>query len=72
MKFSQFSVECFVSVVARRNYSFMNSTLFNNTPSDSRCSIPLPAYDPMNDPHLLEYFERRFGQIQRTSKVFII
>jgi hypothetical protein len=47
----------------------MNSTIFNNAPSDSRCTVPLPPYDPMNDPHLLEYFERRFGNIQRISKV---
>ncbi|XP_063398724.1 lipoxygenase homology domain-containing protein 1-like isoform X1 [Mytilus trossulus] len=51
----------------RRNYSYMNSTLFNNTPSDSRCTIPLPSYDPMNDPHLLDYFERRFVSVQRTA-----
>lgn len=35
---------------------------------DVRSSIPLPPYHAMNDPHLYEYFERRFGQIQTAAR----
>ncbi|XP_033751254.1 lipoxygenase homology domain-containing protein 1-like isoform X2 [Pecten maximus] len=28
---------------------------------------PFPPYDPLNDPHLTEYFDRRFGLIQAAS-----
>ncbi|KAL4225448.1 Lipoxygenase y domain-containing protein 1 [Mactra antiquata] len=29
---------------------------------------PLPPYDPLGDPHLAEYFERRFGAIQAVAR----
>ena len=32
-------------------------------------SAPLPSYDPLIDPHLTEYFERRFGAIQSVARV---
>ncbi|XP_078332217.1 lipoxygenase homology domain-containing protein 1-like isoform X5 [Crassostrea virginica] len=35
---------------------------------DIRSSMPLPPYHAMNDPHLYEYFERRFGQIQVAAR----
>lgn len=32
---------------------------------------PIPPYDPLGDPHLAEYFERRFGAIQSVARVCI-
>ena len=34
-------------------------------------SMPLPPYESLEDPHLNEYFERRFGSIQYVSRVSI-
>ncbi|XP_053384453.1 lipoxygenase homology domain-containing protein 1-like isoform X6 [Mercenaria mercenaria] len=31
-------------------------------------SYPIPPYDPLGDPHLTEYFERRFGAIQSVAR----
>ena len=35
-------------------------------------SMPLPPYESLEDPHLHEYFERRFGNIQYVARVSII
>ena len=43
--------------------AFVNSTLGYPRVENGR-SIPIPSYEPMNDPHLNEYFERRFGIMQ--------
>lgn len=43
--------------------AFVNSTLGYPRIENGK-SIPIPAYDPLNDPHLVEYFERRFGVLQ--------
>ena len=32
-------------------------------------STPLPPYESLEDPHLAEYFERRFGNIQYVARV---
>ena len=43
--------------------AFVNSTLGYPRVENGN-SVPIPSYDPLNDPHLVEYFERRFGSIQ--------
>ncbi|GFN87704.1 fibronectin type iii domain-containing protein 1 [Plakobranchus ocellatus] len=48
---------------ARKMEAFVNSTLGYPRVENGN-SIPIPSYDPLNDPHLVEYFERRFGSIQ--------
>lgn len=48
---------------ARKTEAFINSTLGYPRVENGR-SAPLPSYDPMLDPHLNEYFERRFGLMQ--------
>ena len=34
--------------------------------------MPLPPYESLEDPHLHEYFERRFGNIQYVARVSIL
>lgn len=53
---------CLIFLAARR----IESVYSRN--GDVRSSIPLPPYHAMNDPHLYEYFERRFGQIQTAAR----
>nr|KAG5694178.1 hypothetical protein BaRGS_016024 [Batillaria attramentaria] len=43
--------------------AFVNSTLGYPRVENGK-SIPIPSYDPLMDPHLVEYFERRFGTLQ--------
>lgn len=55
---------------ARKVQAFFDSTLGYPRPNDGP-AIPLPAYDPLSDPHLTEYFYRRFGTIQRDARVSV-
>ncbi|XP_012940984.2 lipoxygenase homology domain-containing protein 1, partial [Aplysia californica] len=48
---------------ARKMEAFINSTLGYPRVENGH-SVPIPSYDPLNDPHLSEYFERRFNSIQ--------
>uniref|UniRef100_K1R2V2 Lipoxygenase-like protein domain-containing protein 1 n=1 Tax=Magallana gigas TaxID=29159 RepID=K1R2V2_MAGGI len=51
-----------------RPYSARRMESVYSRNGDVRSSIPLPPYHAMNDPHLYEYFERRFGQIQTAAR----
>ena len=58
----------------RTRQSFVRSALGYPEVQRGR-STPLPPYESLEDPHLNEYFERRFGNIQyvaRVSAVFSI
>ncbi|XP_048241483.1 lipoxygenase homology domain-containing protein 1-like isoform X2 [Haliotis rufescens] len=57
------SVSRFAPFAARKTEAFMNSSLGYPVPDGGK-SYPLPNYTPLNDPHLVEYFERRFGTLQ--------
>ncbi|CAL1540467.1 unnamed protein product [Lymnaea stagnalis] len=48
---------------ARKMAAFINSALGYPRVENGQ-TVPIPSYDPLNDPHLVEYFERRFGSIQ--------
>ncbi|KAK7479808.1 hypothetical protein BaRGS_00028988 [Batillaria attramentaria] len=48
---------------SRKMEAFVNSTLGYPRVENGK-SIPIPSYDPLMDPHLVEYFERRFGTLQ--------
>ena len=55
----------------RMRQGFVNSSL--GYPQVERGkSMPLPPYESLEDPHLNEYFERRFGSIQYVSRVSIL
>ncbi|XP_076450682.1 LOW QUALITY PROTEIN: lipoxygenase homology domain-containing protein 1-like [Babylonia areolata] len=47
----------------RKMEAFVNSTLGYPRVENGK-SVPIPSYDPMLDPHLVDYFESRFGQMQ--------
>lgn len=41
----------------------LNDSVFYNTPAGVANSAPLPSYDALNDPHLAEYFTRKFAYV---------
>lgn len=52
---------------SRQREGFVRKTL--GYPEVQRgASAPIPPYDPLIDPHLSEYFERRFGAIQSVAR----
>ncbi|XP_059150632.1 lipoxygenase homology domain-containing protein 1-like isoform X2 [Physella acuta] len=60
------SVSRHAPYAARKMESFINSALGYPRVEGGKV-VPIPSYDPLNDPHLVEYFERRFGSIQTES-----
>ncbi|KAL8614281.1 hypothetical protein ACOMHN_007619 [Nucella lapillus] len=48
---------------ARKAEAFVNSTLGYPRVENGK-SVPIPSYEPMLDPHLVDYFHSRFGQVQ--------
>ena len=58
----------YIFLTDRTRQSFVGSTLGYPEVQRGR-STPLPPYESLEDPHLSEYFERRFGNIQYVARV---